>query len=335
MEAQTPLRVRKRKMDSPEEPEEVHGTDSTPFLSNIVQPSKRNVPLGMSLTFVSPKQLDNSTMMNVTNLDQTSDLLEGSRQSKRPRYSLFPKPVGAKTDSEVTNVLQTPPINRSRKLATEIAENMSRPSSILKDKMRRFINFSGYPDQPAEPIVFSETQHSSEHSETEMEVTEAPDTAETPKHLRFSLPNLSPPSDVEIMQSTPDKRDDSDLAEAESSKVAPEEFLSFEDEEAAGLEPEPALEEVQKSMPESIPEVVSEITPDITPEVSQDVPVAVPPIYSNISNLDVPVTKISVPEEDDQHLPSEEAQLTDLQPVGLPSMATACMPTLVDEVIFG
>ena len=89
------------------------------------------------------------------------------------------------------------------------------------------------------------------------------------------------------------------------------------------------------TLPETIPEVVSEITPDITPEASQDVPVAVRPIYSNISNLDVPGTKNSVPEEDDQHLPSGEAQLTDLQPVGLPSMATACMPTLVDEVIFG
>ena len=50
-----------------------------------------------------------------------------------------------------------------------------------------------------------------------MEGTEALDTAENSKHLPFSFPKFSPPSDVEVVQSTTDKGDNSDIAEAESS----------------------------------------------------------------------------------------------------------------------
>ena len=83
--------------------------------------------------------------MSDNNLDQTSDLLEGSRKSKRPGRSLLP------------------------------------------------------------------------NSESVMEGTEALDTAENSKHLPFSFPKFSPPSDVEVVQSTTDKGDNSDIAEAESS----------------------------------------------------------------------------------------------------------------------
>lgn len=239
-ESQTPLKPRKRKIETvTEKPDENPSPKSTPFLSDLAQPSKKNVALGMSLTFVSPKQFNNNTIMDTTQMEPPVDTSHSNqRRAKRPRYSLFPKPIGGKTDIEVDRVLQTPPIKRDRRSMAEAVDNVSRPSSILKDKMRRFINFSGFPDQPIGHLILNETQHStSDHSSTEMEVTSM-EVTEAPKHLRFSLPELSPPIEPEALQSnvlpSPSEKLETEL-EIESSKLQGElaigeEFLSFEEE---------------------------------------------------------------------------------------------------------
>ena len=191
--------------------------ECTPFLCNIVQPSKRNVTLGMSLTFLSPRL--NSSAMDITGVDQVDDSVAQPKQGKRPRYSLFPKPIIPRADLEVSSILQTPPINRSRRSAA-VAGSFNRPASILKDKMNRFMNNSVFESDQA---VVSDALHS--ESEAEVEVVE------TSKHLRFSLPQVvsTTTSESEAVDCS-DRDEDMEVAEEKSLvESAQEEFLSFDE----------------------------------------------------------------------------------------------------------
>jgi hypothetical protein len=181
-EVQTPLRPRKRKFGAPESetyPDE-NQLETTPFLCNIVQPAQRNITLGMSLCFPSPKGAADSSSMDITSATQLETDVNHPKQGKRPRFSLFPKALAAvKTDAEVVSVLQTPPIRRSRPFLSSMTEvdgsSSSRPSSILKDKMRRFMNFSAF-DTGERPMLLAIPKQS--ESEGEMSTVST-------KQLRF------------------------------------------------------------------------------------------------------------------------------------------------------
>ena len=216
--------------------------ESTPFLCNIVQPSKRNVTLGMSLCFPSPK-FNATCAMDITEMGG-GEISEPDaslpRQGKRPRFSLFPKSAAAvkpKTDAEVISVLQTPPVHRRRpSIINEAGSSCNRPSSILKDKMRRFMNFSTF--EQGQPAL------GDSDSEADMEVsTTVVDAASSAKHLRFSLPTRSPrSSETEVPVSPSNKENDMEVVEntQNSFSAGPEEntndetqksflFLSFEE----------------------------------------------------------------------------------------------------------
>jgi hypothetical protein len=237
--------------------------ETTPFLCNIVQPAQRNITLGMSLCFPSPKGNADSSSMDITSVAQLDADISHPKQGKRPRFSLFPKAIAAvKTDAEVVSVLQTPPIRRSRAFHSSVSEvdgnNSSRPSSILKDKMRRFMNFSAF-DAGGRPVSDADPSE----SETEMEISTA-----SAKHLRFSLPQsqviASPPLalDMSEIPSAPEAvEDDMEVvmeedvqADVTHSNLQTEEsqFLSFE-EDSEPLPPQPSLPEVaQAEVPEEI-----------------------------------------------------------------------------------
>ena len=199
---------RKRKLDVPEaapmEPE------STPFLCNIVQPSKHSVTLGMSLTFPSPRS-PGAALMDPTDVDEEDSWQPPKKLAKRPRHSLFPQPM--KKDTEVASVLQTPPINRSRR-SSAVVGSSNRPASILKDKMNRFMNNSMF---NSSQLSVGDVQHLSE-SEMEVEV------ADTSKQLRFTLPQMVSPSNSgsELM--------DASDADEMMHMTQKEEFLSFVEE---------------------------------------------------------------------------------------------------------
>ncbi|XP_057381407.1 protein ELYS-like isoform X2 [Daphnia carinata] len=295
-EVQTPLRPRKRKLDDPEAvlyPDE-NQPETTPFLCNIVQPAQRNITLGMSLCFPSPRGAPDS--MDITSVTEQDADASQSRQGKRPRFSLFPKAIAAmKTDAEVVSVLQTPPIRRSRPCHPSITEAdgsiSSRPSSILKDKMRRFMNFSAFETagRPASEADPSE-------SETEMEVSTA-----SAKQLRFRLPQpqdaASPPLDISEIAAVCSVQEDDDMevvTDAQHSNqhslVVGEDsqFLSFEDDSESAFVSEVAQVEekqVQEELPGPLP--VEKVIPD--EEISC--------CGMELTNIDLPVEKVMSSEE--------------------------------------
>lgn len=279
-EVQTPLRPRKRKLDDPEAvlyPDD-NQPETTPFLCNIVQPAQRNITLGMSLCFPSPRGAPDSSAMDITSVTQRDADASQSRQGKRPRFSLFPKAIAAvKTDAEVVSVLQTPPIRRSRPCHPSITEPdgsiSSRPSSILKDKMRRFMNFSAF-ETAGRPISDADPSE----SETEMEVSTA-----SAKQLRFRLPQpqdaASPPLALDISEiaAVPSAQelevDDMEVVSEvqhsnQHSFVVGEDsqFLSFEDDsESAAPQPSlPEVAQVEEAASEELPGPVSveKVIPD-------------------------------------------------------------------------
>ena len=202
------MRSRKRKLDVPEAPQ--MEPESTPFLCNIVQPSKRNITLGMSLAFPSPKTPRATDSSVVMEAEETQP-----KQGKRPRYSLFPRPIVPRNDIEVSSVLQTPPIHRTRR-SEAVTGSPNRPASILKDKMNRFMNNSMFNN--SQTTVISDAHLSDEEGE-------AADTSS--KHLRFTLPQVisSSTSGSEVM-------DTMDVTDKDALKLTvedkrEEEFLSF------------------------------------------------------------------------------------------------------------
>ena len=208
-ESQTPLKTRKRKIDAQEAPQ--MEPESTPFLCNIVQPSKRNVTLGVSLAFPSPKTpraMDSPLVMDGEESQP--------KQGKRPRYSLFPRPIVPRNDMEVSSVLQTPPIHRTRR-SEAVTGSYNRPASILKDKMNRFMNNSMFSSSQA--TVISDVHLSDEEAEVEVADTSA-------KHLRFALPQVISPSTSES-----EGMDTMDASDKDALKLGAEErreeFLSF------------------------------------------------------------------------------------------------------------
>ncbi|XP_046657785.1 protein ELYS-like [Daphnia pulicaria] len=85
-EVQTPLRPRKRKFDMPVSglyPDEIQ-LEKTPFLCNIVQPAQRNITLGMSLCFPSPKGNADSSSMDITSVAQLESDISHPKEEKRP-----------------------------------------------------------------------------------------------------------------------------------------------------------------------------------------------------------------------------------------------------------
>lgn len=239
-------------------------TENTPFLCNIVQPNKRNVTLGMSLVFPSPKVTagPESSMMDITQFNETAKVDESQpKQGKRPRYSLFPKAVVAlKTDKDVVAVLQTPPIQRSRPMfqgsANADGSSSNRPSSILKDKMRRFMDFSTFEPSPSSrPMSRNGDGGDTIISDSEaMEVSMVD--SSTAKHLRFSLPNVkSSPSNSESSQSRLENDVEAEMHHVTSPKsppgnvsVAAEEFLSFiEDSEPSNSVPQVSASPLTRS----------------------------------------------------------------------------------------
>lgn len=82
-EVQTLRKTRKHKLDTPDDIDVE--TEATTVLCNIVQPAQRNITLGMSLCFTSPK-CNNTSSMEITQLDV--DVIQ-PKQGKRSRFSLL------------------------------------------------------------------------------------------------------------------------------------------------------------------------------------------------------------------------------------------------------
>lgn len=240
--------------------------ESTPFLCNIVQSSKKNVTLGMSLSFPSPKVTNSdASCMEITQAAVEESDLTQPKQGKRPRFSLFPKALPFKVDKDVVSVLQTPPVKRSRPFNADASggpSSSSRPSSILKDKMRRFMDFSMAGDS-SRPTSAGENRRVSESESDMMEMSVVDNTA---KHLRFNLPAsaaASPPSDdssladMEIVEQT--------VKSPVNVSYVAEEFLSFVEEgESASVSPVPELPPPVETIPpasEALPSVTESIRP--------------------------------------------------------------------------
>jgi hypothetical protein len=64
-------------------PDEIQ-LETTPFLCNIVQPAQRNITLGMSLCFPSPKGNADSSSMDITSVAQLESDISHPKEEKRP-----------------------------------------------------------------------------------------------------------------------------------------------------------------------------------------------------------------------------------------------------------
>lgn len=194
--------------------------ESTPFLCNIVQPSKRNITLGVSLAFPSPKTPKTIEPSLVSDIEESQP-----KQGKRPRYSLFPKPIVPRSDIDVSSVLQTPPINRIRR-SEAVTGSCNRPASILKDKMNRFMNNSLF--NSSQTTVVSDAHLSDE----EVEVADT-----SSKHLRFSLPQAISTSTSESEPMDTMDVSDKDTPKSVVEEKREEEFLSFVEDSDEGGSP--------------------------------------------------------------------------------------------------
>ena len=246
-----------------------------PFLSNIVQQphqKRSSIALGMSLAFPSPRLPAGreDSAMELTGMVEPAD-----RATKRPRYSLFPKAVTARTDAEVVSVLQTPPVRRFRPslmipaasaAGTPAAEDsgragssqsVGRPSSILKDKMKRFMDFSG-PFQDGGDI-----RSESEATDVEMDTSSASGAVAAAKQLRF---NLNPPLPTSPEGKADPSGDSGEVEKPEEvtamqlSLIGGEDsqFLSFEEQQDDSIPEEQIPEE---KIPEGNPAVELDIRP--------------------------------------------------------------------------